>query len=185
MTRGELGVDAPEAATPQSREFLAAHRTDEALAACGVLGVREVAFLAGRDGQLLEQPEIAHGIRGQLAAHSYTRVFCPWPEEAHPDHQATFRWLRAALASYAAPLDIWLYEVWTPLRPGILVPIDATIDAKLAAAQCHRSQLACLDYVSGFRGLAAYRALACPGAKFAEAFQTVDRQQIVRGDGHG
>lgn len=182
MTRGELGVDAPEAATPQSREQLAAKRTAEALAACQVLGARDVGFLAGRDGQLLEQPELSAPIRTQLASRNYSRVFCPWPEESHPDHRATHDLLRMALANFTGTLDVWLYEVWTPLRPGVYVPIDATIEAKTAAANCHRSQLACLDYVSGFRGLAAYRALACAGAKFAEAFRTSEAQRFAAGN---
>ncbi|MDX1948599.1 MAG: PIG-L deacetylase family protein [Pirellulaceae bacterium] len=184
MTRGELGVDAPESSTPASRERLATLRSTEAHAACQLLGAREVNFLAGRDGQLCEQPELATDIAAQLGRHGYSRVFCPWSEESHPDHRATCHLLKWALGGFSGTLDVWLYEVWTPLRPAVYVPIDATIEAKLAAAQCHQSQLACLDYVSGFRGLAAYRALACAGAKFAEAFQTCDARRFVAGNGH-
>jgi LmbE family N-acetylglucosaminyl deacetylase len=185
MTRGELGVDAPEAATAESKARLASTRTDEARAACRILGVRQVLFLDGRDGELIEQPQLADEICRQLATHDYTRIFCPWPQDAHRDHQATYRWLVKALATSTTAADVWLYEVWTPLRPTTLVPIDATIEAKSAAVLGHKSQLACLDYLSGFRGLAAYRALTCAGAKYAEAFQTVSRQQMLNGNGHG
>jgi LmbE family N-acetylglucosaminyl deacetylase len=184
MTRGELGVDVPEAATTESKARLAAIRTEEAAAACKILGVRHVSFLDGRDGELQEQPHLAADLARALARNHYTRIFCPWSQEGHADHQATYRWLVAALASEPSNADIWLYEVWTPLRPTTLVPIDATIEAKSTAALAHKSQLACLDYLSGFRGLAAYRALTCPGAKFAEAFQVATRQQLLNGGRH-
>jgi LmbE family N-acetylglucosaminyl deacetylase len=184
MTRGELGVDAPEVATPESKARLAVIRTDEARAACEILGAREVEFLDGRDCELHEQPHLADLIAARLSARSYTRVFCPWQHDAHPDHQATYGWLARALAAAPSQADIWLYEVWTPLRPTTLVPIDSTIEAKSAATQRYKSQLACLDYLSGFRGLASYRALACAGVRFAEAFQTMTPQQLLNGNGH-
>lgn len=184
MTRGELGVDAPEAATAESKARLAAVRTEEARAACQILGARDVGFLDGKDGEVQEQPRLASDISRYLSHSDYTRIFCPWPQDAHIDHRATYRWLSAALESHPTRADVWLYEVWTPLRPTTLVPIDATIDAKSSASQAHKSQLACLDYLTGFRGLASYRALTCPGAKFAEAFLTAPRGQLPNGNGH-
>jgi LmbE family N-acetylglucosaminyl deacetylase len=107
-------------------------------------------------------------------------VFCPWPQENHCDHLSTFRLLQQALRRYLRPLHIWLYEVWTPLtRPSICVPIDATMDAKVAAILAHQSQLRCLDYRQAFEGLAAFRSLFCPGSRYAEAFLTADRDWVV------
>lgn len=184
ITRGELGVVAPETATADSKARLAATRTDEARAACQILGTRNVGFLDGKDGEVHEQPRLAADIGRYLAHENYSRIFCPWPQDAHPDHQATYRWLAAALETNPTQADLWLYEVWSPLRPNTLVPIDSTIEAKSAAAQAHQSQLACLDYLAGFRGLASYRALICSGAKFAEAFQTITQSQSPNGHSH-
>ena len=68
---------------------------------------------------------------------------------------------RQALAGHPSHPDLWLYEVWTPMLPNTLVPIDATISYKQVAIERHRSQLKVLDYRAAFLGLAAYRALFC------------------------
>lgn len=185
LTRGELGSEAPEATTAESRGQLAARRTDEARNACRILGVRDVQFLSGQDGHVAEQPGLAREIGELFVQREYHRIFCPWSQDGHPDHQATYRWLVAALRTHPAQASVWFYEVWTPLIPSTVVPIDTTIERKTAAAQAHQSQLECLDYLAGFRGLAAYRALRCAGTKFAEAFQTTTSERLRESVDHG
>lgn len=180
VTRGELGLEAPETATAAVRHRLAEVRSAEATAACRVLGVRAVDFLDGTDGRLAEQPHLATELRSRLRTGRYARTFCPGPQERHPDHLATYRLLQEALRDSVEPLQIWLYEVWTPLLPTVFVPIDGTIEAKLAAIRCHESQLACLDYLAAFHGFAAYRSLFCAGSRFAEAFIAADREAVLR-----
>lgn len=174
MTRGELGVDIPHLSTKTGRDELKSVRSREAHAACEILGVRSVRFLDGRDGHLAKHPEIALELSNTLLTEHYERVFCPHEGEAHPDHVATYRFLFEALQREPLGYDlhVWLYEVWTPLVPDLVVPIDATLEAKMAAIDVHLSQLAHLDYRAAFRGLAAYRSLFCEGCQFAEAFQT-------------
>jgi len=176
MTRGERGLEVLDDTTPETFADLAATRTREAQEACRILGVRHVHFLNGSDGDLSAQPNLSTELALRLHEGNYDRVFCPWPHERHPDHQATYRHFQQALLTYLAPLQVWLYEVWTPLRPNICVPIDATMAAKVEAMQAHQSQLAYLDYLSAFRGLASYRSLFCVGSRFAEAFIAGDRQ---------
>lgn len=171
LTRGELGLVLGADVTPDRKEALADTRTAEAQAACKVLGVRNVQFLAGADSQLSEQPQIGHALAELLVREPYQRVFCPNPEEDHPDHRAAYEFTRRAVLEARMPVDLWLYEVWTPLRPNTYVPIGGTIEYKRAAIQCHRSQLEVLDYVSAFVGLASYRAVFCRGARYAEAFR--------------
>ncbi|HEY5311710.1 MAG TPA: PIG-L deacetylase family protein [Pirellulales bacterium] len=171
LTRGELGLAAAADATQEQKASLAAIRSAEATAACKVLGVRNVLFLDGADSRVAEQPEVASAMIEALSREPYQRVFCPGPEEDHPDHRAAYEFTRAALPRVAQAVDLWLYEVWTPLKPNTYVPIGGTIDYKRAAIQCHRSQLELLDYTAAFVGLAAYRAIFCRGARFAEAFQ--------------
>lgn len=181
MTRGELGLETPETATSEAQEQLKEVRETEARAACRLLGVRQVDFLDGRDSQLAEQPELAGQIQARLRSGRYNRVFCPWPREKHIDHVSTFRLLQRALWDYAKPIQVWLYEVWTPLeQPSVCVPIDLTMDTKRAAIHAYQSQLACLDYLAAFQGLAAFRSLTCPGSRYAEAFLTVDRETVLR-----
>src|SRR5262249_31120694 len=141
-------------------------RSAEAREACRILGARGVEFLDGVDGGVGEQPHLAGELLRRLTAESYGRIFCPWQHEKHPDHVATFRHLVAALHHYTVPLLVWLYEVWSPLPPTVYVPIDATMAVKEEAIRAHHSQLACLDYLSAFRGLAAYRSLLCPESRY-------------------
>jgi len=171
MTRGELGQAAAANATQEQKESLAAIRSVEAADACKVLGVRNVLFMGGADSHLADRPELAGSLAEILAREPYQRVFCPGPDEDHPDHRAAYEFARTALARNGRPIDLWLYEVWTPLKPNTYVPIGGTIDYKRAAIQCHRSQLELLDYKAAFVGLAAYRAIFCRGARYAEAFR--------------
>jgi LmbE family N-acetylglucosaminyl deacetylase len=180
LTRGELGGEAPEAQSSEDRRQLAEVRSAEAREACRILGVRGIDFLDGVDGGLEKQSHLAGELLRRLIAESYGRIFCPWQQEKHPDHVATFRHLVTALRHYPAPMLVWLYEVWTPLPPTVCVPIDATMSVKEDAIRAHRSQLTCLDYLSAFRGLAAYRSLMCPGSRFAEAFIATDAHTLLQ-----
>lgn len=179
MTRGELGVELATTPTEVEQIRLAETRTAEARASCKILGVRKVEFLNGRDSALHLQPQLAAEILGHLRTGEYSRVFCPWSQDGHGDHKATFQLLRRAILEFPARLDVWLYEVWTPLRPTTCIPIDTTMDAKIAAIHAHRSQLACLDYLAAFQGLAAYRSLMCPSSRYAEAFITGGRELLT------
>lgn len=178
LTHGERGVERGLEPSPVECQRLAVVRTTEARESCSILGVLEVDFLNGRDGGLHAQPELAADLLARLKATRYGRVFCPWPEDGHADHIATFQIFRRALEGYANPMDVWLYEVWTSLRPTTCIPIDTTIDAKIAAIRAHRSQLACYDYLAAFLGLAAYRSLFCPSSRYAEAYITGGRELV-------
>jgi N-acetylglucosamine malate deacetylase 1 len=140
LTRGELGAENVESTTLGDQERLAVQRSDEGRQACRVLGVSGVQFLAGRDGHLRSQPELAAEILRILADGQYRSVFCPWPLESHRDHAATFDMLVAALGQYPHQIEVWLYEVWTPLEPNMVIPIDSAIEAKVEAMRVHASQ---------------------------------------------
>lgn len=179
LTRGERGVEAGLAASRQVEIDLAERRTHEAEEAGRLLGVRNIRFLSGNDGRLAAQPELAEEIYRQLTAEDYRSVFCPWPGEAHTDHVATYRLLHSALARCHREISVWLYEVWTPQTPNIVLPIDDAIETKLAAINAYQSQITLLDYASAFRALAQYRSLFCPSSSYAEAFYTCDRSSLL------
>lgn len=180
LTCGELGFAAPEAATAERKKALAAVRSDEAREACDILGVRNVIFLHGTDGATTGDKELGRALFNTLAETDYQRVLFPWHGEAHADHRGAFNWTREALLRHPSRPDAWMYEVWTPMRPNTYVPIGGTIQFKQSAIERHRSQLKVLDYRGGFLGLASYRALFCPGARYAEAFLVWDFEELVR-----
>lgn len=179
MTRGQRGLEPGSPTSQPVEQDLAERRTAEAEAACRLLGARTATFLSGRDGQLNTQSELSTEILTRLTAVEYQSVFCPWPGDAHRDHAATYRWLHRALRRYPREICIWLYEVWTPQTPNLILPIDGTIEAKIAAIHAHRSQVALFDYAGAFRALARYRSLLCPSACYAEAFFTCDRSSLL------
>jgi len=178
LTHGELGLEGHPASAQVTRE-MAETRTREARAACGVLGVRQITFLAGHDMQLQSEPGHVAAIAELLRNRPYQRVFCPWPHDSHADHKATFRLLREAAQPSGSALNFWLYEVWKPLPANTFVPIDLTIDSKRQAIEQYQSQLAQLNYREGMLGLSAYRSLFCPPSRFAEAFLVCDFGEML------
>jgi len=178
LTRGEHGLEGSNGSETEHQK-LAETRSQEAQNACNVLGARSVFFLGGSDMRVSEEPELAADIAQVLNQAAYQRIFCPWPHDAHSDHQATFQHLREAVIATNKNFSFWLYEVWKPLPANTFVPIDLTIDSKRQAIDQYESQLAQLDYREAFLGLAAYRGLFCPPSKFAEAFLVCDRDEML------
>lgn len=179
MTRGELGHEEGQAISEQQQTDLARVRSAEALEACKALGARQVFFLDGKDTRLNEQSHLAADLLSILEGSHYRRVFCPWKGDAHQDHVATFLHLQAALKRYPAPLQLWLYEVWTPQEFNTLIPIDHTVVHKKMAIANYRSQLTQLNYREGFIGLSAYRSAFCPPANYAEAFFVCSKEEVL------
>ena len=183
MTSGENGFYPHVKPTEAARRELMTRRRAEAREACRILGIRKVAFLDGRDGRLSEQPELASPIRAALTAHHYRSVFCPWPHDGHPDHAATYCMLQRALTGLSVAVDVWLYEVWTPVAANMFISIDTTVDAKIQAFKAHESQASLLNYADAYLGLARYRSLFCPPAQYAEAFYNCDSSALVSNEG--
>ena len=171
LTHGEFGRLTGMRADGPCLDELARIRADEAVRAGAVLGIANVSFLKGRDRRLAEMvPERAEEILRLLDQGDYRSVFAPWARDGHPDHVATHQTLVAALKRYARPIEVWLYEVWSPLEPNMAIPIDTVIEDKVRAIRAYESQLTVHDYESTFRALAQYRSLLCPGTRYAEAF---------------
>ena len=179
MTRGEQGLEEGAAPTAEASRQIAEVRSREARAACDVLGVRQTLFLNGSDTCLKDEPHLAASIAELLKGGAYQRVFCPWHQDGHEDHKATFALLRRAVSENQFATKLWLYEVWKPLPANTFVPIDRTMEAKRRAIDQYQSQLSQLNYREGFVGLAAYRSLFCPSSSYAEAFLVCDRQELL------
>jgi N-acetylglucosamine malate deacetylase 1 len=180
VTSGECGTHPGEYQPPANSAALALRRQGEAREAVQRLTGREVIFLNGRDGAVSEQQNLIIELDQVLRQRTYQRVFVCWPYDQHPDHQATFIWFRQALEFHPEIKSIWLYEVWSPLQPSIVIPIDATFAAKRHALAAHQSQLDVLNYDHAFTGLAMYRAIWSPPSQYAEAFQVLTREQLLR-----
>jgi LmbE family N-acetylglucosaminyl deacetylase len=155
-THGDKGTTDPDA----DPDALARRRAQEAAEAAGILGVAGQYFLGYPDGELVDDT----ALRGTLV--SWVRrlrpltVLGPDPTAVffgedyfnHRDHRTTGFALLDAL-SPAAALPLYFpesgpaYQVQTALLSGTLEPtvwvdVTATIDDKVAAVSCHRSQFA-------------------------------------------
>jgi LmbE family N-acetylglucosaminyl deacetylase len=151
---------------------LVAERKREARQACDLLGVERIAFLDAPDGKLNSSPGLVPKLRDVLLETRPEIVYVPFFLDAHPDHRAASCWfLEASRAAGLDPLCM-AYEVWTPLAPTCIVPIDEVMEVKRRAIRCYASQLAGNDYEHKIAGLNAYRAMMLESrdARFAECY---------------
>jgi len=136
-------------------EELVALRRAEARAGGAHLGIDSYEFWSYPEGHEPAQYEVlkaAVHLSGRIEALAPDVVYCPWIGEHHLDHHVLARATRLALARIGFTGTAWGYEVWSPLIPTHVLPIDAVWDAKVAALREHATQLAYLDIVH--KGLA-------------------------------
>ena len=155
-----------------TRAEMAAIRQDEQRAAAAVVGVSDVRFLGHPDGMVVANRELRRDISRVIRQVRPERVVSQSPERnlefvfaSHPDHLATGE---AALNSvypdarnpFAHPellddegLEPWnVPELWI-MGPGgehaaVAVDTTATVERKVAALMCHKSQLPDPDAVA-------------------------------------
>jgi len=170
LTSGERGGHGQSPArTRQLRE-------GEARRAAAVLGIGRVEFWGEPDGGLAPTAALTRRLEGRLRRRRPAVIYLPHPREQHPDHRATVRLLRAALAGEGASMirpAIRMFEVWTPLqRLDEIVDISAFVDRKRAAIRAYRSQCAVVAFDQAALGLNRYRGEmhSWPGGNYAEVF---------------
>jgi LmbE family N-acetylglucosaminyl deacetylase len=152
LTNGDKGSEDPS----MTSEKLAVIREKEQEAAAKVLGISDVTFLRIPDGEL----EVSHPLRKEITRlirlHQPTIVFThdPWkPYQLHPDHRAAgFLTLDAVIAArdhlyYSDQLarglnpcrvkEIYLFGTDSP---DFWADISDSLELKLEAVRCHRSQ---------------------------------------------
>ena len=151
-TNGDKGTDDPNI-TP---EELANIREQEQLAAADVLGVKEVIFLRHPDQSLEDTPEFRKELVRLIRMYkpdTVVTVDLSWRYN-HRDHRITAQvtidavFPNAGTISYPDLLEEGLYphRVKEILfcgteNPNYYVDITGTIDIKLAALRCHKSQV--------------------------------------------
>jgi N-acetylglucosamine malate deacetylase 1 len=144
LTRGELATNG----TPEVR-------AREAAAAAEVLGLSVRDGLALPDGGLrADDAEQLAAVVGAIRRHRPALVVAPLPEDRHPDHVATgllvqraaffsgLRNYRPDLGGAWRPGRLLTYPQRQETQPDLVVDVSAVYARKLAAVQCHASQLA-------------------------------------------
>ncbi len=141
-------------------DALARRRVGEAAEAAKLLGITGQHFLGYQDGELVDDTALRATLVGWVRTLRPVTVLGPDPTAVffgedyfnHRDHRTTGFALLDALSPAAAlphyfPETGEAYQVQTALLSGTLEPtvwvdVTATIDDKVAAVSCHRSQFA-------------------------------------------
>ncbi|MEX1324641.1 MAG: PIG-L deacetylase family protein [Synechococcaceae cyanobacterium] len=178
VTSGEAGSSTID------RTTLAATREQEAQRAAEVLGSERVEFLRAPDGLTAYSRELKIAVIDLIRAVRPEILFVHASSDAFPDHRVVHELVMAAAAGAAgpwyqeargephAPATILGYEVWHPLStPQLAVDISTTVERKLEALRCHRSQIGPTHYDEAFLGLARYRGVMSFAGSHAEVFE--------------
>lgn len=152
-------------------------RRDECRRAARVLGAAEPVFLGFRDQELSLETGLRDALAALLESLRPATVYHPPALEMHPDHHA----VGVAMTKLAGRLSfaprLLAYETWVPVVPTAVIDVSEVWHLKRAALEQYASQLAYNDYLQAASGLAAYRAIFLPGARFVEAFAELRPQR--------
>lgn len=162
-------------------DALTAERRAETAVAAHRLGLVGQRFLGFPDGSVRCDRSSVRRVRHALDSMRPDVLFIPSCGEGHRDHRAAFWLAAAAVRRYRYPLEIFVYEVWSPLRANCVVPIDFT--AKAEAIRAYASQMDEQErYVGASDGLNRYRAATAllDGATHAEAFWRGAKAEFLR-----
>lgn len=101
----------------------------------------------------------------------YTKIFLPNRSEEHPDHRASYEYIKRRLFRKSCKAEIYVYEIWSPLSFAThYLDIGSIIHLKDQLIDCYESQLRIRDYHAMVRGLNAYRGICCH-TEYAEAYE--------------
>ncbi len=191
VTDGSAGSNEPVVV----REELAEVREAEQRAACDVLGVAECAFLGVQDGMVEVTLDLRRAVTREVRRFRPDVLICPdparyWDEGRsyinHSDHRAVGQVCMAVLnpdsstrPQFPELLDEGLepFEIkhmWIPAWEGdadTFVDITETVETKIEALRCHKSQIHDWPVDDWIRQRAKDRG-ASQGLEYAESFKT-------------
>jgi LmbE family N-acetylglucosaminyl deacetylase len=148
-------------------------REREAHEAARILGIRSLRFLREPDGRLRASRDVIDRVAELIGQTRASLVYAPHRDDDHPDHRCAARIVRRAIAQAAVPVQLWHYEIWSPLaQVDHVIDISAVIGEKLNAIRAYPSQNSIMRFDEAFRGLARYRGEmhSWPGGPYAEVF---------------
>lgn len=170
ITDGERGGKSGDVAKVRQGEFI------EAMT---VAGVKKYSCLHIPQHQIKANRKIVKGYDFS----KYQHIFVPNRLDAHQDHVAVYKVIKSITKRLNPRIRIYEYEVWSTLHnPNIYLDISNIYDKKKELIECHKSQMAEMDYVGMILGLNAYRGRS-HGYPFAECYYCAKEkraQQIRR-----
>lgn len=150
-----------------SGDEIAAARRAEAEESCRILGAAPF-FMEYREELANSLPKLGKDFEELITRIDPEAILLPWFLDQHPDHRAVNSAL--ALARPKASVDVWGYEVWTPLAPTRVVDIAGGLDRKRMAIAAHRTDPALQNnrFVLALNEYRSSQSFIRPG--YAEAF---------------
>jgi len=165
-------------------------REKEALEAAKILGAANVEFLRRPDGLTGFSREMKLDIIRVVRRLRPHILFVHERNETSLGHRVASELVLEALRAGSGPWfqeaggEPWSpelvlgYEVWHPLgRWELAVDISATLETKIRALACHRSQTAAVRYDEAVRGLARWRGVMSLAGGDAEVFEVIQVSQ--------
>jgi N-acetylglucosamine malate deacetylase 1 len=172
-----------------------ATRESEARRAAEIIGVSELIFLrwgpaanTRRWGPVPTakslipiQRDTIKGLREIIENTKPEVLYAPFFLDPHPDHASATYLLDAAMSSCRTPIErLYLYEVWGPLVPDVLIDITKQADVKRRAINAHCSQVENINMGDGILGLNRYRAEMNRIQGYAEAYLRVTPRELQK-----
>jgi len=157
-------------------------RTEEALSACKVIGVRGIVLDYQHEGIDVNSQNIER-ITGILMSEHPDVVIAHWPVDTHPDHRCVGT---LALSAYLRPetnFEFYYFEVMSGLQsihfnPTHYIDISDVAEIKHQSLLCHKSQ----DGESVWQDhelMHKFRGREC-GVERAEAYIRIDRKKTAQ-----
>lgn len=147
LTRGEM-----------ASRGTAEERDDEANRAAELMGLSARRNLNLGDGRLMDTQALRDRVAAEIRRFKPALIFCPYPGDRHPDHDAAAKLVHAA-AFYArmknrpildeatgepleshSPRMVLVYPMHELERPTLIVDITDVHEQKMAIVQTYRSQ---------------------------------------------
>jgi LmbE family N-acetylglucosaminyl deacetylase len=192
-TRGEKGTNDPHA----DLDALAEQRRTETAAAAEVLGVADLVHLGYGDGDLVDDAELRGALVREVRTYRPEVVLCPDPTAVffagsyfnHRDHRITGYATLDAIAPAAGNPHYFPEHLAEGLRvhqvhsvylsgtqePDTWVDIGATLERKIDALFCHKTQLTETgEWFREFLRISAEEAGRAAGVRYAESFRRLD-----------
>lgn len=133
-------------------------RMQEALKALSILNIKDYCCLNLPCRGITVEHKPIQELTSILRAFQADLIYIPHLLDRHPDHFMSNMLLATVLSSLAVqPSLIVGYEIWSPLRPTLLVNITDYFPTKLAALKAYASQIAEYDYPKLIDVLGQYR----------------------------
>jgi LmbE family N-acetylglucosaminyl deacetylase len=170
----------------KSKEKAIKIRESEAYNACKILGIQKVFFMREDDRNIYNKKgEIIQKLIKVIREVKPDIVYVPHPNEKDIEHRIVYEATKEAVWLSKSPYlpnlgvsiksikNIYLYEVWTPMKDFFIrEDITDVIDVKTKALLAYKSQLDYFNLVDAITGLNMYRgSMIGTIKKFAEVFQ--------------